>query len=537
MKNFIIGYLLLLSVSVQSEEVLTHTWSLDPNNNSADFKLLTQFDPASEQSWAGYLTPSTTNLTIENFNEAWLDDNHHADKSIELSVLFRTRGAVKKILQPYSETIPVFQNWPFIRKFIFFGGEAPTGAHVVAPDPIYVDNAHRNGVKIYGTVFLAPTAYGGNPDMAWNLFGSERDDSYVCKPEDSAEIAGQNWVSSQLGKLADIARMLKLDGWYINLESVNDNSFHNNLLLKSIGRQTSCLFPKFNAPKINATDKEPVEFIIYMPTGGSSYGIPADSYDSNILNVSHSVEGNTNGVNAGAISNNFNPNNHKYLLFLDQPFWQNMPGTSYVQLRYDAAKSTSCQFFKGVTNQSGTWNGFAYYAKARYPITLDPTNILCAGDYIANDKPAPEYVLSIKMPARVDLSVSTIGQDVQNCLAGETCRITFKEPGTVNFLFSSGFRFRKERNSWEGEVKYIKPDSLWLNKQLTPYVGPEIPLSGALCNMQQTKTVIDNLFGDGLPANMYEGRCTFTFSKEVDEYGFWKTYLPMLNGSMKVETM
>lgn len=537
MKKIILGCLLFVSASAQSEEVLTHTWSLDSNNNSAGFELLTKFDPASTQSWSGYLTPSTINLEKGDFTENWLNDNHHADKSIDLSVLFRTRGAVKQILQPYSEAIPVFQNWPFIRKFIFFGGEAPTGAHVVAPDPIYVDNAHKNGVKVYGTVFLAPTAYGGNPGMAWNLFGFERDDSYVCRPEDSAEIAGQNWVGSQLGKLADIARMLKLDGWYINLESVNDDGFENNLLLKSIGRQTSCLFPKFNAQKVNVTDKDPVEFIVYMPNGGASYGIAADSQDFNIFNMGSSVEENTNGVNAGVISRSFNPNSHKYLLFLDQPFWQNMPGTSHVQLRFDAAKSTSCQFFKGVTNKSGSWNGFAYYAKARYPSTLAPQNILCEGDYIAKGIPDPEYVLSIKMPAKVDLLVSTIGQDVQRCLAGETCRITFKEPGAVNFLFSSGFRFRKERNSWEGEVKYIKPNSLWLNKQLTPYVDPTVPLSGALCNMQLTKTVIDNLFGDGLPANMYEGRCTFTFSKGDDEYGFWNTYWPMLNGSMRVETM
>lgn len=530
-------FFLLFSLTVRADEVLTYTWSLDANNNSSNFKLLTEFDPTDDNSWDGYLIPSTTKLVTEDLNEHWISDNHAAE-SRDLSVIYRTRGSFKTISQPYPETMSIVQHWPFIRKFISFGGEAGTGAHVVAPDPIYVDQAHSNGVKIYGTVFLAPTGHGGNVDMASNLFGGlGRDSSTECPTDGDPTLVSQNWPSSQLVKLADIARKLNLDGWFINLESIDDyygTSHYNHLLLKAIGRQTSCFLPKFNTP---TADKEPVEFIIYMPNGGGSYGIPTDAVDGNIYNMGGSVEGNTNGVNAGSIQANFSPSN-KYLMFLDQPFWQNSHKSPYVLARYDAAKSTSCQYFKGVTNSYGTWEGFTYYAKARYPNSLGAEKLVCAGDAIANDNPDPEYVLNITMPSTVDLSISVPNTDGKKyCYAGDTCRITFKEQGKVTFKFTSGFRFRKAYNSWEGEIKYLDLSSLWLDTILTPYSDNTIPARGYLCDIKLTKTVHPNAFGDGLTANMYEGECSFTFSKEMDEYGFWKSYYPMLNGSMNVKVV
>ncbi|MEV7602434.1 discoidin domain-containing protein [Kitasatospora sp. NPDC089797] len=93
-----------------------------------------------------------------------------------------------------------FGYWQYVDKLVFWGGSAGEGL-ILAPNPTVIDAAHRNGVKVYGTVFFPPAAYGGK--LQW-----VRD--FVQKSGDRYPVAD---------KMAQAARYYGFDGWFINQET------------------------------------------------------------------------------------------------------------------------------------------------------------------------------------------------------------------------------------------------------------------------------------------------------------------------------
>ncbi|MGW4897566.1 endo-beta-N-acetylglucosaminidase [Kitasatospora sp. NPDC004240] len=93
-----------------------------------------------------------------------------------------------------------FGYWQYVDKLVFWGGSAGEGL-ILAPNPTVIDTAHRNGVKVYGTVFFPPAAYGGQ--LQW-----VRD--FVQKSGGAYPVAD---------KLAQVARYYGFDGWFINQET------------------------------------------------------------------------------------------------------------------------------------------------------------------------------------------------------------------------------------------------------------------------------------------------------------------------------
>ena len=53
-----------------------------------------------------------------------------------------------------------FNYWQYVDHLTFWGGSAGEGL-ILAPNPGVIDAGHRNGVPVYGTIFLPPVAYGG----------------------------------------------------------------------------------------------------------------------------------------------------------------------------------------------------------------------------------------------------------------------------------------------------------------------------------------------------------------------------------------
>ncbi|MFE5586011.1 discoidin domain-containing protein [Kitasatospora sp. NPDC056531] len=98
-----------------------------------------------------------------------------------------------------------FGYWQYVDKLVFWGGSAGEGL-ILAPNPTVIDAAHRNGVKVYGTVFFPPTAYGGQ--LQW-----VRD--FVQKSGDRYPVAD---------KLAQAAQYYGFDGWFINQETGGGDS-------------------------------------------------------------------------------------------------------------------------------------------------------------------------------------------------------------------------------------------------------------------------------------------------------------------------
>ncbi|MFF2043795.1 discoidin domain-containing protein [Kitasatospora sp. NPDC058170] len=98
-----------------------------------------------------------------------------------------------------------FGYWQYVDKLVFWGGSAGEGL-ILAPNPTVIDAAHRNGVKVYGTVFFPPAAYGGQ--LQW-----VRD--FVQKSGSSYPVAD---------KLAQAAQYYGFDGWFINQETGGGDS-------------------------------------------------------------------------------------------------------------------------------------------------------------------------------------------------------------------------------------------------------------------------------------------------------------------------
>lgn len=93
-----------------------------------------------------------------------------------------------------------FGYWQYIDTLVFWGGSASEGL-ILAPNATVIDAAHRNGVKVYGTIFFPPTAYGGQ--IQW-----VRD--FVQQPV--------------IDKLVEVAKHYGFEGWFINQETAGGDT-------------------------------------------------------------------------------------------------------------------------------------------------------------------------------------------------------------------------------------------------------------------------------------------------------------------------
>lgn len=93
-----------------------------------------------------------------------------------------------------------FSHWQYIDILAWFGGSA--SSPILIPSKAWVDAAHKNGVKVIGTVFFAPAVYGGSPAQV---------QSFLVK--DSLG----NFKAA--AKLIEIANYYNFDGWIMNCET------------------------------------------------------------------------------------------------------------------------------------------------------------------------------------------------------------------------------------------------------------------------------------------------------------------------------
>ena len=98
-----------------------------------------------------------------------------------------------------------FNYWQYTDHLTFWGGSSGEGL-ILAPNPGVIDAGHRNGVPVYGTIFLPPTAYGGQIQWVWDL---------VQKDGTTFPVAD---------KLIEMTEYYGFDGWFINQETAGGNA-------------------------------------------------------------------------------------------------------------------------------------------------------------------------------------------------------------------------------------------------------------------------------------------------------------------------
>ena len=99
-----------------------------------------------------------------------------------------------------------FSHWQYLDALVFWGGSASEG-NILAPNGTIIDAAHRNGVPVYGTIFLPPNVYGGDIQRLEDLVQQNTDGSYPLAD-----------------KLIEVAEKNRFDGWFFNQETSGADS-------------------------------------------------------------------------------------------------------------------------------------------------------------------------------------------------------------------------------------------------------------------------------------------------------------------------
>lgn len=93
-----------------------------------------------------------------------------------------------------------FTNWSHVDVLNWFAGTATQTINI--PARPWVEAAHKNGVKVIGSVFLAIAQYGGSADTAARLIRRDENGNFPAAR-----------------KLIEIAQFYKFDGWLMNQET------------------------------------------------------------------------------------------------------------------------------------------------------------------------------------------------------------------------------------------------------------------------------------------------------------------------------
>jgi endo-beta-N-acetylglucosaminidase D len=93
-----------------------------------------------------------------------------------------------------------FTHWAYLDKLVWFGGTS--SQTVQLPSSPWTNAAHKNGVKVFGNVFFAPTAFGGSTATLTNFLEQDIDGHFVVIP-----------------RMIAMMQYYNFDGWFINQET------------------------------------------------------------------------------------------------------------------------------------------------------------------------------------------------------------------------------------------------------------------------------------------------------------------------------
>lgn len=207
----------------------------------------------------------------------WADKNNISQVDIQPRVLAAydeysasLDGQVQVLIAPdgmnnfanYLEEQPKFNlynftHWSQIDVLNWFAGTA--NETVSLPSRPWVETAHKNGVKVIGTVYLSVAQYGGSVDTVEKLLEQDSQGRFVFAD-----------------KLITLAQYYGFDGWLINPET------NLTLVKNSAGEVVKGQFEYKNAARLG---KKMQKFMHYLTQNASS-GMEIHWYDSMLLDGS-----------------------------------------------------------------------------------------------------------------------------------------------------------------------------------------------------------------------------------------------------------
>ncbi|MFD5466379.1 discoidin domain-containing protein [Kitasatospora sp. NPDC127059] len=274
-----------------------------------------------------------------------------------------------------------FGYWQYVDKLVFWGGSAGEGL-ILAPNPTVIDAAHRNGVKVYGTVFFPPAAYGGQ--LQW--------------VRDFVQKSGGRYPVAD--KLTQAARYYGFDGWFINQETGGgDAGLATDLrdLMQYTKAQSGTEFMWYDAMTTsgavdwqNALTSANSPFLQDGPKRTSdsmflNFGWTSDGLDSSRTlarqlgrseyELYSGIDTEANGYNTSVDWNTLFPSGqpHTTSLGLYRPEWTWKSATDRADFyAKDARYWVGAKNDPSNTDLSGSWPGLAGYVAESSPITAKP---------------------------------------------------------------------------------------------------------------------------------------------------------------------
>lgn len=147
--------------------------------------------------------PLTQRVEKENLNTI----NKNQDKNAKLMAISimnaNTSGNPSQGSSKFETN--TFSYWQYVDTLVYWGGSAGEGI-IVPPSADVIDAAHKNGVKVIGTVFFPPTTYGGKIEWFNTFLKKDINGDFVM-----------------VDKLIEVCETYGFEGWFINQETENAN--------------------------------------------------------------------------------------------------------------------------------------------------------------------------------------------------------------------------------------------------------------------------------------------------------------------------
>lgn len=214
-----------------------------------------------------------------------------------------------------------FSNWSQIDILNWFAGTADLTVQI--PARPWVETAHKNGVKVLGSVFLGIAQWGGSPDTVEKLL--------------EQDAAGNFIVADQLLR---IAAYYGFDGWLVNQETdltvVKDAQ--NQLVLAANGK------PKRDKVRGEQLAAKMLAFMQYL-TAKAPAGIDIHWYDAMIADGTVRWQNELNAKNQAYLQTDAAPAG-SHAMFLN--YWWNGAMVRQSVARAKAAGLSPYQLFFGV---------------------------------------------------------------------------------------------------------------------------------------------------------------------------------------------
>ncbi len=177
----------------------------------------------------GGATTDANNIATENlatrFSNASTQLNPSLNNDLKIAMLpdgmnnFGNYNGEQSVFNYYN-----FTHWAYVDKLVWFGGTADDTVQI--PSAPWVNAAHRNGVKVFGNVFFAPTAWGGSTATVANFLEKDGSGNFIA-----------------VTKLKDIIEYYNFDGWFINEETSGLGATNGQLMYEFVRELTAAIEP------------------------------------------------------------------------------------------------------------------------------------------------------------------------------------------------------------------------------------------------------------------------------------------------------